>query len=219
MDLTRIFHEALLFSNYPNIPIRKSRDLLSLFLFTFSTEPGAYPDMENILSVYLRDTTLEDLPYIVGYGGEFCDGIFQQAGSRLVPDSSWSFLDMEHVRRRRRDALDRNAASYQADDAARQNAARRPSSAAYTRVRCSTSSNAIAGPSNQPGNGEIPGRGHGDSGESLISPNQVEIDLLIRLANGDGISHYDTLGFMEKCTGCGSYFLGSFFSSHVTSCT
>lgn len=92
MDLTRIHHEALLFSDYQHIPIRKSKALLlSLFLFTFSTEPGTYPDMENILSIYLRDTTLEELPYVVGYCGEFCDGIFQQAGSRLVPGMS-SFL-------------------------------------------------------------------------------------------------------------------------------
>ena len=90
MDLTRIHREALLSSDYQNIPICKSRALLiSLtLLFTFSTEPGVYPDMENILSVYLRDTNLADLPYIVGYGGEFCDGIFQQAGSRLVPGMS-----------------------------------------------------------------------------------------------------------------------------------
>ena len=44
--------------------------------------------MENILSGYLRDTTLEDLPYVVGYGGEFRDGIFQQAGKCLVPGMS-----------------------------------------------------------------------------------------------------------------------------------
>ena len=44
--------------------------------------------MQNILSIYLRDTTLEDLPYVEGYCGEFCDGIFQQAGSHLVPGMS-----------------------------------------------------------------------------------------------------------------------------------
>jgi hypothetical protein len=89
VDLTRIHRETLLFSDYPHIPIRKSKALLlSFYLFTFSTEPGAYPDMQNILSIYLRDTTLEDLPYVVGYCGEFCDGISQQAGSRLVPGMS-----------------------------------------------------------------------------------------------------------------------------------
>lgn len=124
-------------------------------------------------------------------------------------------MDIEHVRRRRRDALDRIAASYRAGDATRQDTTSQSSSAAYTRVR---HSNAIAGPSNQPGNGEISGLGRGEPGESLLSPNQVEIDLLTRLANGSGISHYETLGFMEKCTGCNYYFLGSFFSSHVTSC-
>jgi hypothetical protein len=92
VDLTRIHREGLLSSDYRDIPTRKSRALLLLLLlFTFSTEPGAYPDMENILSVYLMDTTLEDLPYVVGYGGEFCEGIFQQAGSRLIPGMS-SFL-------------------------------------------------------------------------------------------------------------------------------
>lgn len=128
-------------------------------------------------------------------------------------------MDFEAARRRRREALDHEAASYRAADATRQNTTRRQSSAAHTRIRRPISSNAIAGPSNQPGNGEIRGQGDGDPGESVLSPNQVEIDLLIRLANGSGISRYDTLGFMEECTGCGNYFLGSFFSSHVTSCT
>ena len=88
---------------------------------------------------------------------------------------------MEHIQRRRRDAIDHDAASYRAGDATRQNTTRRLSSAAYTRVQHSISSNAIAGPSNQPRNGEIPGRGHSEPGESLLSPNQVEIDLLIVL--------------------------------------
>ena len=97
MNLTRIHGEAFLSSDYQNIPIRKSRViLLLLFLFTFSTEPGAYPDMENILSIYLRNANLEDLPYVVGYGGEFCEGIFQQAGSRLVPGKSSFFLSCYH---------------------------------------------------------------------------------------------------------------------------
>ena len=52
----------------------------------------------------------------------------------------------------------------------------------------------------------------------VMSPTQQEIDLLIRLANGSGLSHYDTLGFMEMCTRCGDFFLGSFLCRHITSC-
>lgn len=72
---------------------------------------------------------------------------------------------------------------------------------------------ATAGPSTQPGNG-VPG-----PGELVMSPTRQETDLLIRLANGSGLSQYDTLGLMEMCTHCGNYFLGSFLGSHLISCT
>jgi hypothetical protein len=40
----------------------------------------------------------------------------------------------------------------------------------------------------------------------------------LTLANGSGLSQYDMLGFMEVCTHCRNFFLGSFLGSHVTSC-
>lgn len=40
------------------------------------------------MSIYLRDPALETLPYVEGYGGEFCDGILQKAGPRWVPGMS-----------------------------------------------------------------------------------------------------------------------------------
>ena len=96
-----------------------------------------------------------------------------------------------------------------------------PSLPAYTRIR---RANAIAGPSTaavtQPGNEETGSlQGHGDPGASVLSPTQMEVDLLIRIANGSGLSHYDTLGFLEMCSQCGNYFLSSFLGRHVTSCT
>ena len=48
------------------------------------------------------------------------------------------------------------------------------------------------------------------SGVSVSSLIQMEIDLLTRLANGLGLSQYDTLGFLEKCNNCSNFFLGSF---------
>lgn len=184
-----------------------------------------------MLSIYLRDPTLEDLAYVEGYCGEFCDGIFQQAGPRRMPGMSVYFIyivttidcldtldffdngnrdSYDRARRRRRDDLDREAAFYRAGDAARQRA-RQPTTAAYTRVRRPVQANAIAGPSNQPGNG-VPG-------ESELSPTQMETELLTRLANGSGLSQYDRLGFLETCTRCGNIFLGSFLGRHLTSCT
>lgn len=47
--------------------------------------------MKAILAIYLRGkTTLEDLPYVSGYCGEFCDGILQQAGPHRIPGKSES---------------------------------------------------------------------------------------------------------------------------------
>ena len=56
-------------------------------------------------------------------------------------------------------------------------------------------------------------------GELVMSPNHREIDLLIRLANGSGLSQCDTLGLMELCAHCSNFFLGSFLGSHLISCT
>ena len=44
--------------------------------------------MEAILSIYLRDTNLENLPYVTGYCGEF--GILQKAGPHRIPGMSES---------------------------------------------------------------------------------------------------------------------------------
>ena len=85
MDLSRIRSKTLFVSAYEHIPIRKSHSSCSFYFLTFSTEPGEYPDMEKLLSVYLRDKNLEQLPYVTGYAGEFCEGIMQEAGPRRVP--------------------------------------------------------------------------------------------------------------------------------------
>ena len=139
--------------------------------------------------------------------------------SSVVSGTPWEF-DNEA---RRRDVIDRRRdAVHQVDDATRERT-RRPSSAAYTRVRRRpVQANAVAGPSTQPGNGggsvqnrDVPGA---SQAVMVMSPTQQEIDLLVRLANGSGLSHYDTLGFMEMCTRCGYFFLGSFLCRHITSC-
>ena len=57
-----------------------------------STEPGERPDMDEILSVYLSAPTLGELPYVVGYCGEFRENIMQQAGPRYHPGLSILFL-------------------------------------------------------------------------------------------------------------------------------
>ena len=95
----------------------------------------------------------------------------------------------DHARQRRRDNLDREAAFHRVSDEAHQRT-RQPTTAAYTRVRRRVQANAIAGPSNQAGN-SAPG----------------ESELLTRLANGSGLSQYDSLGFLETCTRCGNLFL------------
>ena len=96
VDLTRLHHDVLLFSDYQNLPIRKSPSwpchwVCSPF-FTLSTEPGDPPDMDSILSQFLSATTLQELPYVKGYCGEFREGIVQKAGPRRIPGSSVFFL-------------------------------------------------------------------------------------------------------------------------------
>ena len=126
--------------------------------------------------------------------------------------------NFDRARRRRREALDREAAAYLragSHGAAHQpQATLQPTSPAYTRVRrpVQAQANAIAGPSNQPA------PGNGVPGEPELSPTQMETELLTRLANGSGLSQYDTLGFLETCTRCGNLFLGSFLGPHITSC-
>ena len=84
MDLTWLHHHALLVSNYPlaHLTIHKFHDCDIEFVHIFNTfpEPGDLPDMDNILSRFLTTNVLEELPYIEGYCGEFCEGIMQQAG-------------------------------------------------------------------------------------------------------------------------------------------
>ena len=48
--------------------------------------------MDEILSIYLNATILEELPYVVGYCGEFRERIMQQAGPCQVPGLSVSFF-------------------------------------------------------------------------------------------------------------------------------
>jgi hypothetical protein len=62
--------------------------LLFVDILILSAEPGEYPNMEAILSIYLNDTVLEELPYVAGYCGEFRKGIMQQAGPRRIPGTS-----------------------------------------------------------------------------------------------------------------------------------
>jgi hypothetical protein len=93
VDLTRLHHKALLVSDYQNLPIRKShhdRDIGLVHFFNIS-EPGDHPDMDSILPKFLSATMLEELPYIEGYCGEFCEGITQKAGPRRIPGLSVFF--------------------------------------------------------------------------------------------------------------------------------
>jgi hypothetical protein len=145
----------------------------------------------------------------------------------VVSGTSWDYIDNDLARRvrDRRRALDREASVHRPGTATRQRTTHQPSSA-YTRVRRHVQANAIAGPSARPqaGNGSNTGivQGHGvpgAPGASVPSPTQMEIDLLTRLANGSGLSQYDTLGFLEMCNHCGNSFLGSFLCRHITSCT
>jgi hypothetical protein len=50
--------------------------------------------MDEILSRFLSATVFEELPYVVGFCGDFREGITQQAGPRLIPglSSSLNFL-------------------------------------------------------------------------------------------------------------------------------
>ena len=149
----------------PSVTWTVSQVTFILFLFLiFSTEPGQYPDTRAILSIYLRDTNLEDLPYVTGYCGEF--GILQQAGPRRIPVSgmceslqifciavtitllltislsdAWGLFghDRDHTRaarRSRRDARDREAAAHLQFQVEAGSAAAtfQPTSHAYTRV-------------------------------------------------------------------------------------
>lgn len=134
-----------------------------------------------------------------------------------ILDGFWSFTNNDNRdNRARRSRRDHEAAFHQVDNSNRQHTP--PSSPAYTRIRRPVQANAIAGPSMQPGNEENRSL-QGDPGASGPTPSQMEVELLIRIANGTGLSHYDTLGFLEMCTQCGYYFLRSFLGPHVASCT
>ena len=66
---------------------------LSLFIiFNTFPEPGDHPDMDNILSRFLTANVLEELPYVEGYCGEFCEGITQQVGPRWITSPFIFFL-------------------------------------------------------------------------------------------------------------------------------
>jgi hypothetical protein len=86
VNLSRLHRNALLTSDYQNLPIRKSHDrdirFVNIYIFT---EPGERPDMDAILFRFLGATILETLPYVKGYCGEFREGITQQAGPRQIP--------------------------------------------------------------------------------------------------------------------------------------
>ena len=99
--------------------------------------------------------------------------------------------------RARRSRRDHEAAFHQVDNSNRQHTP--PSSPAYTRIRRPVQANAIAGPSMQPRNEENRSL-QGDPGASVPTPSQMEVELLIGIANGTGLSHYDTLGGVSlKC--------------------
>lgn len=170
--------------------------------------------MDKILSIYLSTTVLEELPYVVGYCGEFQESITQWAGPHWIPGlsifvfknflfwsvvsgTSWDFIDND-LARDCRHALDREATVHPVGTATRQHT--HQASSAYTRVQHRVQANAITGPLTQPasGNGGNTGfvQGHGvpsapASGASVSSLIQMEIDLFTRLANGLGLSQYD----------------------------
>ena len=134
----------------------------------------------------------------------------------VVSGTSWDFIDNDLARDCRR-ALDCEVTVHPFGTATRQHT--HQASSAYTRVQHRVQANAITGPLTQPasGNGGNTGfvQGHGvpsapASSASVSSLTQMEIDLFTRLANGLGLSQYDTLGFLEKCNNCSNFFLGSF---------
>ncbi len=123
-------------------------------------------------------------------------------------------LDYGAVRARKRAALDAASAELAASISARPRPP--PSSTAHTRVirRRNTliTNNAIAGPSSH----------------SVTDVDQIRADvvascpearLLTMLAGGDGISSYDMQGFIEKCSVCHMFYLGSILSVHILSCS
>ena len=68
---------------------KQSEHIITPFFSKYINTPSqVMATLEAILSVYLRDTNLETLPYVTGYCGEFC--ILQQAGPCQIPGMSES---------------------------------------------------------------------------------------------------------------------------------
>jgi hypothetical protein len=116
-------------------------------------------------------------------------------------------VDYEAVRARKRAALDKESAELAASISARPHPL--PSSSAYTRVV--RHAKAVAGPS------RISLDDHSRTADKGASNHEVQ--LLMALAGGDGISPYDNQGFIEECGICHRFFLGSVLNSHIFSCS
>lgn len=191
-------------------------------------ESGHLPDIGTIIAAALTQDMSEICPYVEGYCGEHIHDypdVIQKASQLNIPGicvfySPFYALSLSNcpdptpyrpavtvaANTRRRNAMDREAREWAA--IAARVAAGCPVSSAATRVRRrQAQANAVAGlvlPQTQ-----------APAGQFHPIPTQVEIDLLTRLANGDGLSPYDTEGFIERCDRCGRAFLASLLSSHI----
>jgi hypothetical protein len=194
-------------------------------------DSGRLPDIGIIIAAALAQDMLESCPYVEGYCGEHVQDypdVIQKAGqlqSPVICTFYFMYLTLYLTPKfpdpilynpaaavaandRRRNTTDREAREVAAAIAMRV-AARRPISSSTTRVRIRrhlAQANAIAGPSTMPSQDQAPAN---------QSPTQAEIELLTRLANGNGLSSYDAAGFIEKCDRCGHDFLGSFLLGHI----
>jgi len=186
-------------------------------------DSGHPPDIGAVIAP--RDMS-ESCPYVEGYCGEHIHDypdVIQKAGRLKIPRicrfySLFSvyfapnfpdpILDnpagaaSESANERRRNAMDRDARALAAAVAMRV-AAHRPISSSTTRVRRRPAqANAIAGPSTLP---------QAPAGQSHTIPTQAEIELLTRLANGNGLSSHDTAGFLRDVIPVAILFLVVFF--------
>jgi hypothetical protein len=195
--------------------------------------------MGTILAAFITNGSLDPCPYFEGYCGEHqyeYPGFEQKSGPRKVPFGTYfcmslpillilnsapvigrhgTFypLDYGAVRARKRAALDAASAELAASISARPRPP--PSSTAHTRVirrrNFTLTDNAIAGPSGRSVTDVDPIRA------DVVASCQ-EARLLTTLAGGDGISSYDMQGFIEKCSICHMYYLGSILPVHILSC-
>ncbi|KAG1718644.1 hypothetical protein EDB19DRAFT_873515 [Suillus lakei] len=55
----------------------------------------------------------------------------------------------------------------------------------------------------------------GPSRANIPQPSEHQQDLLVNLSMGMGVSHYDSIGLLEVCDGCGKMFARSVLNKHV----